>query len=69
MQYHCVIPDSTAFEGIKALLLEIPAGRRSSFFAVLKRLGAQGRGLLTFSMGVTPWRWICQSVMTACLCC
>ena len=48
LQYQCVIPDATGYEGIKALLLELSASRRSSFLAVLKRLGAQGRGLLSF---------------------
>ncbi len=50
LQYQCVIPEQTAFEGVKALLLEISSSRRPSFLAVLKRLGAQGRGLLSFPM-------------------
>ncbi len=50
VQYQCVIPDATAFDGIKALLQELSGSRRPSFLAVLKRLGAQGRGLLSFPM-------------------
>ena len=50
VQYQCVIPETHAFEGIKALLQEITGSRRPSFLAVLKRFGAQGRGLLSFPM-------------------
>lgn len=50
VQYQCVIPDTTAFDGIKALLQELSGSRRPSFLAVLKRLGAQGRGLLSFPL-------------------
>jgi decaprenylphospho-beta-D-ribofuranose 2-oxidase len=48
VQYQCVIPEATAFEGIRQLLQELSDSRRPSFLAVLKRLGAQGRGLLSF---------------------
>jgi FAD/FMN-containing dehydrogenase len=50
LQYQCVIPDTAAFEGIKTLLQELSDSRRPSFLAVLKRLGAQGRGMLSFPM-------------------
>ena len=50
VQYQCVIPGSAAFDGIKALLQELSGSRRPSFLAVLKRLGAQGGGLLSFPM-------------------
>ncbi len=50
VQYQCVLPEATAFEGIKTLLEELSASRRPSFLAVLKRLGAQGNGLLSFPM-------------------
>ncbi len=50
VQYQCVIPEAAAFEGIKALLEELSSSRRPSFLAVLKRFGAQGRGLLSFPM-------------------
>jgi decaprenylphospho-beta-D-ribofuranose 2-oxidase len=50
VQYQCVIPDATSFEGIRKLLEELSSSRRPSFLAVLKRLGPQGRGLLSFPM-------------------
>ena len=50
VQYQCVIPDATAYDGIKKLLEELLHSGRPSFLAVLKRLGAQGRGLLSFPM-------------------
>jgi FAD/FMN-containing dehydrogenase len=50
VQYQCVIPAATAFEGVKALLEKLSASRRPSFLAVLKRFGAQGKGLLSFPM-------------------
>jgi len=50
VQYQCVIPDAAAFEGIRNLLEELSGSRRPSFLAVLKRLGAQGKGLLSFPM-------------------
>lgn len=48
VQYQCVIPDGSAFDGIKTLLQELSG--RPSFLAVLKRFGAQGRGQLSFPM-------------------
>jgi FAD/FMN-containing dehydrogenase len=50
VQYQCVIPDSAAFDGIKSLLQELSGSRRPSFLAVLKRFGAQGRGMLSFPL-------------------
>ena len=50
VQYQCVIPDATAFEGMTALLKELSGSRRSSFLAVLKRFGEQGKGTLSFPM-------------------
>lgn len=50
VQYQCVIPDATALEGLTALLKELSDSRRSSFLAVLKRFGAQGKGMLSFPM-------------------
>ncbi len=50
VQYQCVIPDATAFEGIRELLQALADSGRPSFLAVLKRLGEQGRGLLSFPM-------------------
>ena len=48
VQYQCVIPDASSFEAIHKLLEELSNSRRPSFLAVLKRLGPQGRGLLSF---------------------
>ena len=50
VQYQCVIPGSSAFDGIKGLLQELSGSRSPSFLAVLKRLGAQGRGMLSFPL-------------------
>ena len=50
VQYQCVIPEASAYDGIKNLLEELLHSGRPSFLAVLKRLGAQGRGLLSFPM-------------------
>lgn len=50
VQYQCVIPHAYAYQGILALLQALSASRRASFLAVLKRLGAQGSGLLSFPM-------------------
>lgn len=50
VQYQCVIPDAAACDGIRKLLEELLDSRRPSFLAVLKRLGPQGRGLLSFPM-------------------
>lgn len=50
VQYQCVIPGAAAFDGIKLLLEKLADSRRASFLAVLKRFGAQGKGLLSFPM-------------------
>jgi decaprenylphospho-beta-D-ribofuranose 2-oxidase len=50
VQYQCVIPDLTALEGMTALLKELSGSRRASFLAVLKRMGAKGKGLLSFPL-------------------
>lgn len=50
VQYQCVIPDAAAYEGIQKLLQTLSASGRPSFLAVLKRFGAEGRGLLSFPM-------------------
>jgi decaprenylphospho-beta-D-ribofuranose 2-oxidase len=50
VQYQCVVSEPSAFDGINALLQELSGSRRPSFLAVLKRFGAQGRGLLSFPM-------------------
>ncbi|MCG6976601.1 MAG: FAD-binding oxidoreductase [Acidiferrobacterales bacterium] len=51
VQYQCVLPINTidtAFEGIKRILEQLSASRRASFLAVLKRLGPESGGLLSF---------------------
>jgi decaprenylphospho-beta-D-ribofuranose 2-oxidase len=48
IQYQCVLPMSSAHEGLRALLETLAAAKRSSFLSVLKRFGAQGQGLLSF---------------------
>lgn len=50
VQYQCVIPDKDALAGMTALLQELSSSRRSSFLAVLKRFGVQGKGMLSFPM-------------------
>jgi decaprenylphospho-beta-D-ribofuranose 2-oxidase len=50
VQYQCVIPDASSPEGIRKLLEELSNSRRPSFLAVLKRLGPQGSGLLSFPL-------------------
>lgn len=50
VQYQCVIPDDSAFAAVTALLQALAHSRRPSFLAVLKRLGQQNQGLLSFPM-------------------
>jgi decaprenylphospho-beta-D-ribofuranose 2-oxidase len=49
-QFQCVLPDASAPRGIRLLLEEIAGSGRASFLAVLKTLGAEGRGYLSFPM-------------------
>lgn len=49
-QFQCLIPQATAFAGIRQLLESISRSGRGSFLAVLKRMGAEGEGLLSFPM-------------------
>lgn len=50
VQYQCVIPQATAFEGVRELLQTLSDSRRPSFLAVLKRLGGESRGMLSFPL-------------------
>lgn len=50
VQYQCVIPESHAYDGIRQILERIADSRLSSFLAVLKRLGPESGGLLSFPM-------------------
>ncbi len=49
-QFQCVVPDDTARDGIRRALETISAARTASFLAVLKTLGGEGRGMLSFPM-------------------
>jgi FAD/FMN-containing dehydrogenase len=48
IQYQCVLPMATAYEGIRALLGTLAVAKRSSFLSVLKRFGPADQGLLSF---------------------
>ncbi len=47
-QFQCVLPDAEAPRGLRQLLETIAAAGRGSFLAVLKTLGGEGRGYLSF---------------------
>jgi decaprenylphospho-beta-D-ribofuranose 2-oxidase len=49
-QFQCVLPDAAAARGLPLMLEEISRARRASFLAVLKTLGGEGRGYLSFPM-------------------
>lgn len=49
-QFQCVIPDDTAQAGIRCLLEAVTESRAASFLAVLKTMGGEGRGHLSFPM-------------------
>ena len=49
-QFQSVIPDAEAAEGMRKLLEAISDARAGSFLAVLKTLGGEGRGYLSFPM-------------------
>jgi decaprenylphospho-beta-D-ribofuranose 2-oxidase len=49
-QFQCVIPDVEARAGLHGLLRLISDARSGSFLAVLKTLGGEGRGMLSFPM-------------------
>lgn len=49
-QFQCVIPDAEAARGMQRLLETVSAAGRGSFLAVLKTLGGEGRGHLSFPM-------------------
>jgi len=54
VQFQCVIPDAAVRDGLSSLLARIAASGRASFLAVIKTLGAAGRGHLSFPLrGVT----------------
>ena len=47
-QFQCVIPDDAAPRGIALLLEAVARAGAASFLAVLKTLGGEGRGMLSF---------------------
>jgi decaprenylphospho-beta-D-ribofuranose 2-oxidase len=49
-QFQCVIPDADAPRGIRQLLETVSNAGAASFLAVLKTLGGEGRGLLSFPL-------------------
>jgi decaprenylphospho-beta-D-ribofuranose 2-oxidase len=49
-QFQCVIPDAEAARGIVRLLEAVSATGAASFLAVLKTLGGEGRGMLSFPL-------------------
>lgn len=50
LQYQCVLPEKDAFDGVRRILERLAASRRASFLAVLKRMGPESGGLLSFPM-------------------
>lgn len=50
VQYQFVLPHETARDGLTAVLGRLAQSGNASFLAVLKRLGEQGPGLLSFPM-------------------
>lgn len=49
-QFQCVIPDANGYQGIRELLEAISNSGSGSFLAVLKTLGGEGAGFLSFPM-------------------
>jgi decaprenylphospho-beta-D-ribofuranose 2-oxidase len=49
-QFQCVLPDAESPVGLRKLMEAISAAGTGSFLAVLKTLGAEGRGHLSFPM-------------------
>ena len=47
-QFQCVLPDEAGISGIRRLLEQIVRSRAASFLAVLKTLGGEGEGYLSF---------------------
>jgi decaprenylphospho-beta-D-ribofuranose 2-oxidase len=53
-QFQCVLPEPVAAHGLRRLLETVGAAGTASFLAVLKWMGRQGRGMLSFAQpGVT----------------
>lgn len=53
-QFQAVVPDAGARDAVRKMLETVASGGNASFLAVLKTLGGEGQGLLSFPMrGVT----------------
>ena len=50
LQFQCVVPDEAAPRALRRMLEAVSAAGAASFLAVLKTLGSQGRGMLSFPM-------------------
>jgi len=50
VQYQCVIPEEESRDGMQRLLSEISSARTGSFLAVLKKMGKESPGALSFPM-------------------
>jgi FAD/FMN-containing dehydrogenase len=48
VQYQCVLPEDETRKGMRRILEAISSAGAASFLAVLKKLGGQGRGFLSF---------------------
>jgi decaprenylphospho-beta-D-ribofuranose 2-oxidase len=49
-QFQCVVPDEAAPRALRRMLEAVSAAGAASFLAVLKSLGSDGRGMLSFPM-------------------
>lgn len=50
VQYQCVVPEATAMEALQQLLERLAQSGHPAFLGVLKRLGAEGEGHLSFPL-------------------
>ncbi|MGM0593724.1 MAG: FAD-binding protein [Pseudomonadota bacterium] len=50
LQYQCVVPEATAATALRQLLERLRSSGHAAFLGVLKRLGAEGEGYLSFPM-------------------
>lgn len=50
VQYQCVLPTSQSPQGVRAILEHVEASGHLAYLAVLKLLGPEGEGLLSFPM-------------------